>query len=58
MQAIQNTTARAVLNKESYNTSTTECLKTLHWLLIKEIINYKISNLGHKLLHGKGPKYL
>ena len=27
MQFIQNTAARVVLNKESYNTSATECLK-------------------------------
>ena len=27
MQVIQNTETRVVLNKESYNTSTTECLK-------------------------------
>ena len=58
MQVIQNTAARVVLNKESYNTSTTECLRTLHWLLIKERINYKICNLVHKLLHGKVPNYL
>ena len=41
MQVIQNTAARVVLNKESYNTSTTECLKTLHWLPIMKRINYK-----------------
>ena len=58
MQVIQNTAARVVLNKESYNTSTTEFLKTLHWLPIKERINYKICNLVHKSLHGKVPKYL
>ena len=39
MQVIQNTAARVVLNKESYNTSTKECLKSLHWLQIKERIN-------------------
>ena len=53
MEVIQNTAARVVLNKGPCNTSTTGCLKTLHWLLIKERINYKICKLVHKLLHGK-----
>ena len=58
MQVIQNTAGGVALNKESYNTSTIESLKTLHWLLIKERIDYKICNLVHKLLHGKASKYL
>ena len=41
IQVVQNTATRVVLNKESGNTSTTECLKTLHWLPIEERINYK-----------------
>ena len=35
MQVIQNMAARIILNKESYSTSTTECLKTLYWLPIE-----------------------
>ena len=52
MQGIQNTAASVVLSKESYNTKYYRMPKTLHWLPIKERINYKIFNLVHKSLHG------
>ena len=58
MHIVWNTAERVVLKKDSYNTSTTECLKILHWLPTKERINYKICNLVHNWLHGKAPKYL
>ena len=38
--------------------SITECLKELHWLPIKQRIQYKILILTHKCINKIGPKYL
>ena len=38
--------------------SITECLKELHWLPIKQRIQYKILTLTHKCVNKIGPKYL
>ena len=33
-------------------------LKVLHWLLVRQIIEYKVLLLTHKALYGKAPAYL
>ena len=38
--------------------STTECLKTLHWLLIQQWIDYKICTLIYKCHSKQAPVYL
>ena len=38
--------------------STMECLKTLHWSLIQQRIDYKTCTLIHKCYKGKTPSYL
>ena len=35
-----------------------ENTKQLHWLPIKQCIDYKVLTLVHKCLHQKAPKYL
>ena len=52
MQKIQNTAARLILEKNARE-STTECLTTLHWLLIQQRIDYKICTHIHKCCKGK-----
>ena len=57
MQAVQNIVARITLGKGRFE-STTRCLETLHWLSIKQRIEYKIISLVHKCLHSQAPPYL
>ena len=57
LQQIQNICVRLVLHKEQYY-STTECLKTLHWLPICLRIKHKLITIVYKCLKGKAPTYL
>ena len=54
---IQNICARLILHKEQHY-STTECLKTLHWLPILQRIKNKLLTIVYKCLKGKVPAYL
>ena len=56
-QKVQNSAARLVLGKNA-NYSSTESTKQLHWLPIKQCIDYKVCTLVHKCQHQKAPKYL
>ena len=56
-QRIQNMCACLTLRR-GRRESITECLKELHWLPIKQRIQYKILTLTHKCLNKIGPKYL
>ena len=55
LQRVQNMCVRLVLRKTKFD-STTDCLKSLHWLPIKQQITYKILVLTYKSLHGEGPQ--
>ena len=56
-QRIQNMCTKLILNRSKYDSST-EALKTLHWLPIRLRIMYKILCLTHKCLYGIAPVYL
>ena len=56
LQWIQNICARLVLHKEQYH-STTECLKTLHWLSICQMIKHKLVTIVYKCLKDMAPAY-
>ena len=56
-QRIQNMSAKLVLNKQKYD-STTKCLRELHWLPIEQRIQHKILLIPHKALSGQAPKYI
>ena len=56
-QRIQNMCARLTLRRGKRD-SITECLKELHWLPVKQRIQYKILTLTHKCVNKIGPKYL
>ena len=57
LQRIQNMCARLTL-RWSKRDSIMGCLKELHWLPIKQHIEYKILILTHKCFNKNGPKYL
>ena len=45
------------LRKGQHN-SVTDYLKELHWLLIKQRVEFKILTFTYKCLHRQGPAYL
>ena len=57
MQRVQNAAAKFVLNLKRMDSST-EALKTLHWLPIKFRIQFKILLLVYKCLNSQAPSYL
>ena len=54
LQKVHNSAARLVLGR-SANNSSIENTKQLHWLPIKQCINYKVLILVHKCQHQKAP---
>ena len=57
LQRIQNWAAKVVLHRDKYSSST-EALTILHWLPIKERIDYKVLCLIYKSINGMAPEYL
>ena len=57
LQRIQNAGAKLVLQKDKL-ASSTQCLHALHWLPIRERIDYKILTLVFKSLNNQAPVYL
>lgn len=58
MQRIQNMSAKLILNIQDRKASVTQAHKILHWLPIKERIEFKVLTLIHKCLHKEVPDYL
>ena len=57
LERVQNAAARLVTRTTKYD-SITSVLEELHWLPIKERINFKILLLTYKALNGEGPEYI
>ena len=57
LQRIQNHAAKVVMRKKKHD-HVTPLLKHLHWLPVKQRINFKICLLTYKILDGKAPQYL
>ena len=57
MQQVQNIIGKIVINESKYSSST-EMLKTLHWLPIDCRIEYKLLTLVHNYLDKSAPSYL
>ena len=57
LQLIQNTAARLVTRTRKHE-HITPVLRRLHWLPVRERIDYKILLLAFKGLHGLAPRYL
>lgn len=58
LQRIQNTLARMCVNSTSQNQSVNSKLASLHWLPIRQRINFKLACITHTALHEKQPSYL
>ena len=54
---VQNITAKIFLNSDR-RSSVTECLKQLHWLLVRERIRHKTLTFVYKCLMGYAQMYL
>ena len=57
LQRVLNAAARLVTETKKFD-HITPVLKNLHWLPIRQRINYKILLLTYKALNGEGPEYL
>jgi hypothetical protein len=57
LQRVQNMLARVVVNKPRH-TPSTELLQSLHWLPVKERIDFKVALLTYKVRHSSTPDYL
>ena len=57
LQAVQNAAARIVYRLKKYD-HVSHVRKKLHWLPIRERINYKIAVITFNVLFGNGPLYL
>ena len=57
MQRVQNITAKLVLGKSKFHSSS-ECLQELHWLPINKQIQFKVLTQVFKCLDCAGPLYL
>ena len=57
LQVIQNSLARAVVKAPKF-CHVTPILKSLHWLNINELIEYKLLSLAYKTLATAQPSYL
>ena len=55
LQLIQNADARLFGGLRKYDHVTATMKSELHWLRIPERINFKLSTLVYKALHGEGP---
>ena len=57
LQRVQDITAKIILNRDR-GSSVTECLKQLHWLLVRDRKRHKTLTLVHRCLMGNAPMYL
>ena len=57
LQIVQNMVAKVVLKRNKY-TSSKASLQSLHWLPVRSRIDFKITVLVYKCLHGEAPEYL
>ena len=57
LQKIQNRACRVIFGLKKKE-STSDCLKSLHWLKVSERIEFKILILVYKCLNGLAPQYL
>ena len=57
LQKVQNCAAKLILNKTRFD-SASQALRELHWLPIRERVNFKIAVLVFRCLHNSAPMYL
>lgn len=57
LRRVQNSAARLITGARKFE-SITPHLRSLHWLPIRQRIDFKIAVLVHRCLHGSAPSYL
>ena len=57
LRSVQNAAARLILDARKYDHAT-PLLKDLHWLPIRQRIDFRVSSLVYKCLHNMAPSYL
>src|ERR1043165_4785658 len=57
LQRVQNTLARVVTGTRKYD-HIKPVLRELHWLPVRQRIDYKVALITHKVLHTNQPQYL
>ena len=57
LQRVQNTSARLICNLPKF-AHVTPLLRELHWLPVRQRIEFKILMLVYKALHGQAPSYI
>ena len=57
LQSIQNCAAKTITCKRKFD-HVTPILKELHWLPVRERIQFKILLITYKALHGLAPQYI
>ena len=58
MQSVLNAAARLISNRRKFNQNTPVLREQLHWLPIRQRIDFKIAVFVYSALHGRGPTYL
>jgi len=57
LQSVLNAAARLIFHLKRSD-HITDALVSLHWLRVPERIQYKVTVLGYRVLHGSAPRYL
>ena len=57
LQSVQNSAARLIFGRRKHD-STSDLLKSLHWLRVEERICYKLILMVFKCIQAKAPSYL
>ena len=58
LQKLQNKAARTIYRKPKRTHSTSPLIKDLHWLPVKQRVQFKSLTLTYKCLHKQAPTYL
>ena len=58
LQSVIRVAARLVMRKRKFDLISNDIRDRLHWLLVKQRINFKLGLLVYKCLHGEASSYL
>ena len=58
LQSVLPSMSRLILRKQKFDPNSNDLRQRLHWLLVKQRIQYKLGLLVYKCLHGLAPPYL
>ena len=58
LESVLRSAARLVMRKRKFDPISEDIRNTLHWLLVRQRIEFKLGILAFKYLHGDAPSYL